>query len=350
MVGQGALARSVAFAVALLAFGAFAACDRHSSPASPPTATPADRAASLEDRVAHELLDASPPADPADARARDVAGERLSQLRDLLDAAGERILWGGFDPRRGYEPPANPLTQFVPFVWAKMYLSTFMFAGPYEVRQEGRFTVLEIAARFRDGLDSGDYPYPFWHSAQKWQSYVDTRSLIFVFDRDRLLATYRRPAADSGRVATRAWDSRWRWTDAQGHEGPRVALFTYVLSADNPWLADLERTYRSLESGFRSNNCVSCHAPDNPAKSNPLLLLDYPNQALVARHALVETLRGDKMPPPDPAAGRGAGLGDEAVRTQLLALAEAFEHEADAALAYERSRSMPPSGATSGAR
>lgn len=335
MIGRGAVARSMAFAVALVALDS---CGGHSNPASPPTESPADTAVSLQERVAHELLDASPPADPADARARDAAGERLSQLRDLLDAAGERILWGGFEAQRGYEPAANPLTQFVPLVWVKLYLSSFTFAGPYQVRQEGRFTVLEIAARFRDGLDSGDYPYPFWHSAKKWQAYVDTQALLFVFDRDRLLATYRRPAPASDRMATRTWDSRWRWTDAQGKEGPRVALFTYLFAADNPWLADLERTYRSLESGFRSNNCVSCHAPDNPAKSNPLLLLDFPNQALVARHSLVEALRGDKMPPPDPATGRGAGLGDDAVRQQLLLLAEAFEREADGALAYERSR------------
>jgi len=168
MIRGGALACSMAFAVDVCG------CQGHSIEVSPLVVTSSGRAPSLEDRIARELLEASPPADPADASARDAAGERLSRLHDLLDAAGERILWGGFDPASGYEPKANPVTEFTPVVWAKLYLSTFTFAGPYEVRREGRFAVLEIAARFRAGLDAGDYPYPFWHSTRKWQEYVDT--------------------------------------------------------------------------------------------------------------------------------------------------------------------------------
>jgi hypothetical protein len=115
-----------------------------------------------------------------------------------------------------------------------------------------------------------------------------------------------------------------------------VALFKYLLSPDNPSLASLERAYRSLEAGFRRDNCVSCHAPDNVGKSNPLLLIEFPNQALVGRHSLVAALRGNKMPPANPVTGAVAGLADEDQRAQLLALAEQFERDADAALAYER--------------
>ncbi len=318
----------------VVAVTVLAACVRHGAAES----------TSLQDRIAHELLEASPPADPTDARARDEAGEKLSRLQDLLSAAGERILWGGFDLQRGYEPKANPLTEFSPLVWAKLYLSTFTFARPYEVRQEGRFTVLEIGARFRDGLDAGDYPYPFWHSPQKWQAYVDTQALLLVFERDRLVAAYRRRTPDTGHAVARPWDSRWHWTDARGGEQPRVALFSYLLSADNPWLPTLDRTYRSLESEFRRNSCMSCHAPDNPAKANPLLLLDFPNQALVARHALVETLRRNEMPPADPPKGHGAGLASNAERQQLLDLATQFEQQADAALGFEQARSTATNG------
>jgi hypothetical protein len=334
-------------------------------PAPPPSPTLAASSAktpgaSLQDRLARELLSASPPADPADAKARDAAGERLARLDDLVGSAGERLLWGGFDPSLGYDPKAQRLTAFNPLVWAKVYLSTFMFAGPYQVRREGRFTLLEIGAAFRAGLDSGDYPYPFWHSAQKWQAYLDTRSLILVFEGDRLIATYRRSAGPTAPLprgaapeaarpaasaAPRAWDGRFRWTAPDGGERPRVALFTYLLSADNPALGRLDHAYRTLEESFRRHHCVSCHAPDNQARANPLLLLDYPNQALAARHSLITVLRGNQMPPADPVAGHEAGLADAGVRQELLVLAEQFEREADAALAFEAARRAGPAGA-----
>ncbi len=315
--------------------GLFAACAKHAGSALPAKSA-VSPTPSLEERIAGEILRASPPAGPADASARDKAAEQLSHIQELLDAAGERILWGPFSPERGYEPKTNPLTEFIPFVWAKIYLSTFTFSPPYALRREGRFTVVEIPARFRDGLESGDYPYPFWHSAKKWESYAGTRALLFVFEHDTLVAAYRRSALDSEHVAPRDWDSRWRWTDAEGRERPRVALFTYLLSSNNPWLSRLDGAYRALEVEFRGHTCVSCHSPDNPGKANPLLLLGFPNQALVARHTLVETLRGNKMPPADPKAAHGAGLADEDVRQRLLALAQQFEQDADAALAFER--------------
>lgn len=327
----------------LLILASASACATHAAAPLPVAAISARGSASVSiDRIAHELVEASPPADRADAKARDDAAEKLSRAPDLLDAFGERVLWGGFDPAKGYDPKANTVTELSPIVWAKVYLSTFEFAGSYEVRPEGRFTVLEIAATFRDGLDSGDYAYPFWHSAKKWRAYVGTRALLLVFEHGRLLAAYRKAAPDVDGAAVRNWDSHWRWTDAEGHERPRVALFAYLLSADNPWLDRLDRAYRNLEVEFRGHNCVTCHSPDNPAKASPLLLLDFPNQALVARRTLVETLRGNKMPPADSNAHKEAGMADAAVREQLIVLAEEFRGDADAALAFERSHSGTP--------
>jgi hypothetical protein len=321
-------------------------CGGQEVPVAQPTTPPAAAAASLQDRIARGLIAASPTADPADARARDAAAQRLSQLGELLGATGERILWGGFDAQKGYNPQAYRLTEFSPLVWAKVYLSTFTFPGAYEVRREGSFTVVEVEARFRDGLDSGDYPYPFWHSEKKWQAYATTRAVLLIFERDQLVAAYRKAAPDPAPTTTtaRKWDGRWRWTDAHG-EQPRVTLFTYLLSPDNPSLAKLDRAYRALEDGFRRTNCVGCHAPDDVAKASSLVLLDFPNQALVARHSLVETLRRNKMPPANHDTGALPGLADEAVRGQLLVLAEQFEREADAALAFERAHPANKIGA-----
>jgi hypothetical protein len=326
----------------LVLIASLAACERRSAAPLPVAGAAAYGSVSVQDRIAHELLEASPLADPADAKARDEAAEKLSRAQDLLGASAERVLWGGFDPQKGYDPKANTLTELSPIVWAKIYLSTFEFAGPYEVRREGPYTVLEIAASFRDGLDSGDYPYPFWHSAKKWRAYVNTRALLLVFEHDRLLAAYRRPAPDAQGVAARTWDSRWRWTDAEGHELPRVALFTYLLSPDNPWLTRLDHAYRDLEVKFRGNNCVTCHSPDNPAKTSLLLLLGFPNQALVARRTLVETLRDNRMPPADPAAHKEAGVADSTAREELIVLAEEFRRDADSALAFETTHPGAP--------
>ncbi|HEY0782800.1 MAG TPA: hypothetical protein VGE98_10115 [Thermoanaerobaculia bacterium] len=293
-------------------------------------------AGSLAERIARGLIAASPPADVADAAARDAAAQRLGRLTDLLDAAGDRILWGGYEAEKGYDPAAYRLTAFSPYVWTKLYLSTYMFPGPYQVRTEGRFTVLEIAARFRDGLDPGDYPYPFWHSVQKWQAYVDTTAVVLVFDRGRLLAGYRKAVHDPRQFAVvKVWDGRWHWRNSAGEEEPRAALFSFLLSEGNPHAASLETTYRALETKFRSESCVYCHAPDNKHQADTLLLLDFPNQALAARHSLAAVLRGNKMPPPDPRRNPAGGIHDDAVRKELIQLAEKFESEADAALAYE---------------
>jgi hypothetical protein len=326
-----------ATSAAVLAAAVAAASCAHQTRHTGSGAAAANR--SLQDRIAVAIRTASPPADPADAAARDAAAERLVQVSVLLDAAGDRLLWGGFEPAKGLDPERYRLTEFSPQVWAKLYLSTFTFPGAYSVRKEGKYTVLEMAAEFRDGLDPGDYPYPFWHTAQKWREYVETHALLFVFEADRIVATFRSAQPTAGPpVASKPWNGRWHWTDSGGHEQPRVTLYSYMLSSDNPSRATLDRAYRNLEAAFRGQNCMGCHAPDNIAKANPLTLLNYPNQALVARHTLVEVLRRNRMPPANLEAGTEAGITDEVARQALLRLAEEFEREADAALAYERAR------------
>jgi mono/diheme cytochrome c family protein len=291
----------------------------------------------LEDRIARGLAELSPPAEPGDAGARDAAAKKLARFGALLDATGERILWGGFDPKKGYNPNAYTLTEFYPPVWVKLYLSTFMFPGEYQVVSDGDLRILVAQARFRADLDPGDYPYPFWHSAAKWRAYVDTEEVLLVFRKERIVAAFRKAAAaPAAAVADRPWDGHWRWTDEQGVEQPRAALYSYLFSAQNPRVAQLERTYRELEQQFRSQNCTTCHAPDNRSKAKPLLLLNYPNQALAARHSLVEILRDNEMPPADLEKGTEAGVHDAATLESLIALAEQFERAADEALAYEK--------------
>src|SRR5688572_635702 len=71
----------------------------------------------LQERVAKELEEASPIADPGDARARDAAAAKLAGCNNFLAAAGKRMLWGGCDPVKGYDPKIYTLTEFDPLVW-----------------------------------------------------------------------------------------------------------------------------------------------------------------------------------------------------------------------------------------
>lgn len=304
----------------------------------------------VAERLAKQIIAASPMADPKDAAARDVAAGKLAECSELIEAAGSRILWGGFNPAQGYDPEAYrlidtsddtafQLTELNPAVWAKLYLSTFMFKGTYSVRREGRFTVLELDAQFRAGLDPGEYPYPFWHNPNKWTAYVNAEKVALVFSTGRLVSAMRvAPDPLSLNLIKRDWDARWTWTNEKGEPQPRVALFSYLFSKDNPHVADLDASYRRLETTFREQNCMSCHEPDNRSRINDLLLLNYPNQALIARRSLVAVLEENKMPPGNELAHEPTGIQDDAVRQELIGLAREFEKRADAAFAYERLR------------
>jgi hypothetical protein len=327
-------------------------------PAAPPPTAPKPKPlvlaksveAILAEQLARQIIAASPLADPSDTAARDAAAEKLGRCTDLFKAARGRILWGGFHPEQGYDP-ANyrlietsrddlfQLTQFDPEVWAKLYLSTFMFPGEFEVRSEGRFTVLDLKARFRSSLGDGEYPYPFWHSPNKWTAYVNVESILLVFEPGRLVAAMRKsPDPLSLNLVKKPWDGKWVWRDAQGMEQPRVTLFKYQFSADNPHVPALEQSYRDLANQFRAQECMMCHEPDNRGRINDLLLLNYPNQSLIARRTLVAVLQDNQMPPGNSLAGEETGIHDEAARKLLIDLAKAFEATADEAFAFERAR------------
>ncbi len=271
-----------------------------------------------------------------DARARDAASVKLAGSQGFKSAVGDKILWGGCEPVKGFDPKIYTLTEFEPLVWLKLYASTVMFTGEHEVRKEGPYTVLEMKGRFRSKLDPGDYPYPFWHSPKKWQAYVDLTSLALVFNGEKIIAAYRITTSDPSRPSeNRPWDGNWHWTDAKGNQQPRVTLFSYLFASDNPHREGVDHAYRQLEARFRGENCASCHAPDNQGKAKALLLLDFPNQSLAARHTLVDVLTKNEMPPEDPTAKHPAGIADEAARAELIRLATVFVKEADAAVEFE---------------
>ena len=226
-----------------------------------------------------------------------------------------------------FEPTHSKLTRLDGLVWRKLYLSLFSFPGTYTIEtQPNGDKVLMLDAKLRT-LAPEDYPYPFWHSADKWRAYHQARKVDLIFRGGMLIAGVRGALDSTIPVADIKWDGKWQWEE-NGHTVPRASLYDYTLSKGNPERAALEDAYSNFESAARPYNCTSCHNPANPRGINPLIFFTHPAQALAGRHQIVEQLEQNKMPPPK-------GISDEAARAKLIDLAKRFADEGDKALAYE---------------
>lgn len=284
------------------------------------------------DRIARAITAACPQSAPDTAASRDACSVRLGQVAALDSATPNPpgILWGGMAKDGDYEPGHNKLTRLDGLVWRKLYLSLYAFAGTYTINpQPNGDTVLVLDAKLRT-LAPEDYPYPFWHSADKWRAYHQARAVALVFRKDQLIAGYRAKLDTSIPVADVKWDGKWQWEE-NGVTVPRASLYDYTLSKGNPERAALESAYSDFESAARPYNCTTCHNPANPRSINPLIFFTHPAQALAGRHDIVTQLELNKMPPPK-------GISDDAARQKLIELAKRFAEEGDRALAYESSQ------------
>jgi hypothetical protein len=296
----------------------------------------------LPERLGAAMLKACPPANPADAAARDAAAARLAKLAELIDAPSSVILWGPFDPVTGYPPAAARGLRLDPLVWVRGYLSLFSFSGTFKVRAEGRYTVLELPARFRARLPAGDYPYPFWHDPAQWAALTRVSGVELVFDQDELLAAYYKGGAEPEPLSERTWDGLWTWTDKSGRAQPRVSTFGYLLSKENPDGAALGAAYEPLAQSLRARGCIECHRPDKGAGGPRLLPLDSPVHAVGARSSIAPLLERTDLPAGDPHGKHEGGLPEDAARAELIKLARAFEQAAEDALSYESARRAVP--------
>lgn len=284
---------------------------------------------SLATRFAQELIAACPVTDPADAAARDRSALLLTGSPLVRDTFAPMFLWGTQRAPGLIRPGDSNLTRFSSLVWRRMYLSLFMFPGDFKIERAEPYTVLRLASRFRNSLDPGLYPYPFWHSMSKWTSWEQCLELLFVFEKGKVVAVLRSAERDPVRPhLERVWDGKWHWTGARGQAEPRVALYRWLFTAKNPHVKALESAYRTLEAGMRKQQCALCHSPNNASEMNPLRLLNYPNQALTERHTVVGQLEQNAMPP-------GGGIVNARERQALLKLARRFAEAGDKALAFE---------------
>ena len=297
-----------------------------------PTPPDVEEVMRLAAELDEALAAACPMAGSNDARAHQACADALADLPVLRDRMAASFDWGAQSSTALRKLEDANRTDFNARIWRRLYLPTFMFPGGHAVEILGDTATIRLPIVFRSELDPGDFPYPFWHSAAKWQSYQTATDLLFFLRAGKLIGALRSADQDDTRPRRdMKWDGRWTWQSGRGDE-PKVTLFSFAFSPDNPQVKDLDRVYRAMEKELRRENCMGCHSPDNTARMNPLELFSYPNQALSGRHELVKVFEENTMPPGEDA------IPDSKRRSELRELAQAFAEAGDAALAFEDAR------------
>lgn len=252
------------------------------------------------------------------------------------------VLWGRQrDPKLSLKETS--LTQFAPDSFANMYLPLFMFNGKYSVRyveSEGLYQV-RLQTAFRNRLEPGQFPYPFWHEADKWSMYENAREIVLHWDAkaDRIRVAQftvhsELPALQAVDPVQHAkHDGSWLWTDAQGRTQPKVTVFDGLFAARNPYIGQVDQTYKTLALRMRENQCDSCHVPNNPDKMKRLVLLQTPAHAAGEVARLIKSVNEDKMPVDK--IGVEQPLEAKA-KAELLKDAEAFQRAYLAAKEWEK--------------
>jgi hypothetical protein len=251
------------------------------------------------------------------------------------------VLWGRPSPD-GKRLRDTNLTQFAPDVLSGLYMPLFMFTGEYEIGFDPteRLYRARASALFRNALDPGQYPYPFWHDAKKWADYQAANEVTFWIDPAKVKVVIMQfsargksdPRLTSAPYTQPAFDGKWMWTDASGQTQPRPALFVGLMRSNNPYLGQLEGTFKDLAGELRKGTCHECHAPDNYTGMKRLVLMQTPVHAAGEIKRMMRAVREEKMPLDD------AGLYkemDPATKAALLKYGAAFESVVDAARDWE---------------
>jgi hypothetical protein len=284
----------------------------------------------LADDIAKLLVGACPVTPRDDAVGREQCASALGQSALLRQSLRDGFLWGS-QKRDANDYSFRGTTKFNTFVWRKMYLSLLMFPGSYSVEHVGQQTILRMPFLFRNDLDMGEYPYPFWHSKEKWDSWQHAKELLFVIENGSVKGALRSFEADPAKQpsVSREWDGQWQWKSGDGDEvEPAVTLYSRLLSPNNPYTTKLNDAYRAMEAEARKHECFVCHNPANGGGMNQLVFFNYPNQALYARHKIAAEVEANKMPPQK-------GIPHDSARRELAELARAFAVVGDDALGFE---------------
>jgi hypothetical protein len=222
-------------------------------------------------------------------------------------------------------------TQFGHEVFTGGYAPMWMVSDSFEFEylpQEKTYRAL-VSAGFRNELDFGSYPYPFWHDAKKWTDYEDANTLILWIDPKIMKVTQltfvkradKPVLAQTKRRHVPTFDGKWMWVDDKGLAQPAPTLFQGLYSEKNPNLVKLDETYRKFALTMRDAECLACHVPNNPDHMRRLVLLQTPLHAASEIERVIKDVKHDRMPLDE--SGLEKPL-DDAKKQQLLADAETF--------------------------
>jgi hypothetical protein len=244
--------------------------------------------------------------EPGDQAAFDRCRHGLNGGSVLKRSLRPIVLWGRLNKNAGTGIKETTLTQFAPDVLAGMYVPLFMFSGKHTVEFDARekLYLVRVETAFRNRLQPGQFPYPFWHDASKWNTYQGANSILLWIDPASAsikVAQFTDRGTELSAAAMKAlppqpFDGQWMWTDSEGHAQPQVTLFDGMFRSDNPYLHQLDAAYRSLALKLRAGQCDTCHTPDNPNQMRRIVLLQTPAHAAGEIKRIMKSVREDRMP------------------------------------------------------
>jgi hypothetical protein len=263
------------------------------------------QAARVAAQLAAELAQLCPLADAADVPALESCRQGLVYSSQLKGRVADIVLWGRQrDPKLALKD--SNLNQFNPDLFTGMYLPLFMFNGEHTVEyvESEKLYRFRMRAAFRNRMDPGQYPYPFWHEEEKWANYEKANEILFYWEPAKnqyRVAQWTPLGANPPLLAVKSekrpkWDGQWMWTDAQGVLQPKATVFDGLFERNNPHLQRVEAAYKALALRLREGQCDECHVPSNPDKSKKLVMLQTPAHAASEIKRLLKSVRDDKMP------------------------------------------------------
>jgi hypothetical protein len=327
------MARALASS-ALSALSAFAAVDIT-------TADAPQRAEKAAAALAADMARLCPVAGAGEQAAFDACRKALYADSLFKRSLADIVPWGRQrDPALALKE--SNLTQFAPDVLSGMYVPLFMFNGKYSVvpvQREGLYQI-RLQTAFRNRLQPGQFPYPFWHEAEKWSMYERANELILWWEPKSERVRFAQftvfganpPVQANEHVTQAAFDGKWMWTDAQGRTQPAVTVFDGLLRPDNPYIGKVQVAYKELALRLRESQCFDCHVPNNPDKAKRLVLLQTPMHAAAEIKRVMKSVRDDRMPRDE--YGHEKPL-DAAMKDALMKEGAAFERVLDQARQWE---------------
>jgi hypothetical protein len=335
-------------ALSMMAAGLIGLLVARSSHTEPTNADLEKRAAGIAARLAALC----PTAAKDDVAAHDKCAAGLRDA-SFIAFAPDGLLFGGDQPKLRLSK--KQLTHFKPAIFQLMYLSLFTFTGRWSVDTDPRehVGVIHIEAYFRNAMPPGEFPYPFWHSAEKWNAYETANELKFYLNHDGQVFVITRSLGGSeanrgsfAHVTPPAFDGNWQWTDASGHLQPRVSLFSNRYSAANPYLEPLDNAYRQFATQARKGTCLNCHAPNNEAEMDHLVLLQTPLHAAGEIDRVLKEVKNGEMPEDDIGLRKEI---DPKLRLAILRTGEEFRRALTTADQWEAQRRSEAVGASDSA-